>query len=267
MFAEQADGLNVRRQALLRLSMDLKSPWFGSQTSIAGAQARLFCFPYAGGTEAAYRTWQQHVRHTIQIVPVQLPGRGSRVAEQAFTRLGPLVLALSQCFASEIDRPFAFFGHSMGGLIAFELARQLRRGRRPLPVHLFISAKCCPRHTEVVPAPDLSDLQLIEVLRQYEGTPAEVLDNGELMNILLPAIRADMEMCNTYLCDSEPPLDCPITVFGGLNDLVSTRSCLEGWRDYTTGPFTIRMFPGGHFFIQKWEGSVLDVICRELAGR
>lgn len=245
--------------------MNLKSPWFNSRSSNPAAQIRLFCFPYAGGGEAAYRTWKQYIRDTIEVVPVQLPGRGSRLAERAFTRLRPLVIVLSDCLASEIDRPFAFFGHSMGGLIAFELARQLRRERRPQPVHLFVSAKCCPPRAEILPAPELSDAQLIDALRQYEGTPAEVLADVELMKLLLPAIRADMEVCNTYVCDPEPPLNCPITVFGGLEDHVSGRSCLEGWRSHTTGPFTVRMFPGGHFFIQKWERSVLDVICRELA--
>lgn len=203
--------------------------------------------------------------HTIEVVPIQLPGRGARLREQPFTRLAPLVLALSQSLSSEMEQPFAFFGHSMGALIAFELARQLRRERLHLPVHLFISAKCCPPLAEMIPGPQVPDTEMIEVLRQYEGTPGEVLENAELMDLLLPTIRADMEMCNTHVCDPEPPLDCPITVFGGLDDRVSSRSCLEGWREHTTRPFTLRMFPGGHFFIQNWERSVLDIICRDLA--
>lgn len=245
--------------------MDVKSAWFSSRSSRSQSQYRLFCFPYAGGSDTAYRTWQRCVRQAIEVVPIQLPGRGARISEPPFTRLAPLVLELSQSLHPEMDGRFAFFGHSMGGLIAFELARQLRREQRQLPVHLFISAKCCPRRCERMPGAELSDTQMIEVLREYEGTPSEVLDHAELMNVLLPTIRADMEMCNTHVCDPEPPLDCPITVFGGLNDNVSCRSCLEGWREHTTGPFTLRMFPGGHFFIQKWEQAVLDVICRELA--
>lgn len=243
---------------------DIKSPWFSSRISAPPAECRLFCFPYAGGSETAYRTWQKYTAPSIEVVPVQLPGRGARLTEPPFTRLGPLVLALSQSLSSEVDRPFAFFGHSMGGLIAFELVRQLRRERRQLPAHLFISAKCCPLRAEIIPGQGFSDTELVDVLRRYEGTPAEVLDDAELMSLLLPTIRADIEMCNTYLCGPEPPLDCPVTVFGGLNDHVAGRSCLEGWREHTTGPFTLRMFPGGHFFIQKWERSILDVICREL---
>jgi surfactin synthase thioesterase subunit len=186
------------------------------------------------------------------------------MAEAPFTRLGPLVLALSEALGSEIDGRFAFFGHSMGGLIAFELARQLRREGKPLPVHLFISAKCCPGNTEELPSSELSDVQLIDILRKYEGTPEEVLQNPELMNLLLPTIRADMEVCNTYVCNPEPPLPCPITVFGGLEDHVSGRPGLEGWREYTSARFTLRMFPSGHFFLKKWEKSMLEVICQEL---
>ena len=185
--------------------------------------------------------------------------------EPAFTRLEPLLRALSESLGSEMDLPFAFFGHSMGGLIAFELARQLRRERHPLPVHLFISAKCCPRQIDDFATGELSDRELIEVLRRHEGTPREVLENAELMELLLPVVRADMELCNTHIYNPEPPLECPITVFGGLRDHISGRVCLEGWRDYTTGAFTLRMFPAGHFFLQTWERSIIEVISKELA--
>lgn len=184
--------------------------------------------------------------------------------EPLFTRLPALVVALSQSLANAMLPPFALFGHSMGGLIAFELARHLRRERRPLPAHVFISAKCCPSQREEALA-ELSDSQLIEVLRRYEGTPAEVLENPELMQLMLPVIRADMELCKTYLCEPEPPLECPMTVFGGLEDQLSGRACLEGWRKHTIGPFTLRMFPAGHFFIKTWEQAVLEIISRELA--
>lgn len=116
----------------------------------------------------------------------------------------------------------------------------------------------------MVEMPGLSDSQLIEVLQRYEGTPPEVFEHAELMDLFLPTIRADMEMCNTYVCDPEPPLECPITAFGGLDDHLGSRACLEGWRDYTTAQFTLRMFPGGHFFIQRWEKLLLEVICKEL---
>lgn len=246
------------------LKVNQKAAWINSRNLNPAAQVRLFCFPYAGGGEAAYRTWQQNTPDTLAVLPIQLPGRGSRLAEPPFTRLRPLALALSEALASEPGGRFAFFGHSMGGLIAFELARQLRREGKPLPVHLFISAKSCPAKAEELPPSEIPDAQLIEILRSYEGTPEEVLQDPELMNLLLPAIRADMELCNTYVCDPEPPLPCPITVFGGLEDHVSRRPGLEGWREYTSAQFTLRMFPAGHFFVKKWERAILEVICRDL---
>jgi medium-chain acyl-[acyl-carrier-protein] hydrolase len=247
------------------LTIAAKSPWLTARRPNLRARLRLFCFPYAGGSEAIFRTWQQNLPETIEVLPIQLPGRGARIKESALTRLAPLVQALSPSLGPQMDLPFAFFGHSMGGLIAFELARQLRREGGPMPVHLFISAKCCPKQVDGPNTHEIADQELIQILRRYEGTPREVLENAELMRLLLPVIRADMELCNTYVCDPEPPLPCSITTFGGLQDHRSGRECLEGWQNYTTGRFTLRMFPAGHFFIQTCERSVLEAIFREVA--
>jgi medium-chain acyl-[acyl-carrier-protein] hydrolase len=242
-----------------------KSPWLALRRPNLRARVRLFCFPYAGGSEVTFRTWQQNVPETIEVLPIQLPGRGTRMKEAPLTRLAPLLQVLTHSLRPEMELPFAFFGHSMGGLIAFELARQLRREGGPLPAHLFISAKCCPRQVDEPNTHEIPDKELIQILRRYEGTPREVLENDELMQLLLPVIRADMELCNTYVYDPEPPLSCPITAFGGLKDHVSSRLCLEGWGNYTTGRFTLRMFPAGHFFLQTWERWVLEAIARDLA--
>jgi medium-chain acyl-[acyl-carrier-protein] hydrolase len=242
-----------------------KNPWLALRRPNLRARVRLFCFPYAGGSEATFRSWPQNLPDAIEVLPIQLPGHGTRIKEPALTRLAPLVQTLSQSLQPEMDLPFAFFGHSMGGLIAFELVRQLRREGRPLPAHLFISAKCCPEQIDDLDTGEISDEELIQILRRYEGTPREVLENAELMQLLLPVIRADMELCNTYVYDSEPPLPCPITAFGGLEDHVSGRPCLEGWRNYTAGRFTLRMFPAGHFFLQSWEKFILEAIFKELA--
>jgi medium-chain acyl-[acyl-carrier-protein] hydrolase len=241
------------------------TPWLPGYKDKPDARVRLFCFPYAGGSEAAFRTWQQNLPEAVEVLPIQLPGHGTRIKEPALTKLAPLAQALSQSLRPELDLPFAFFGHSMGGLIAFEVARQLRRDGGSLPVHLFISAKCCPQQVDDLDTRAISDEELIQILRRYEGTPREVLESTELMQLLLPVIRADMELCNTYVYDSEPPLPCPITAFGGLQDHVSGRPCLEGWENYTTGRFTLRMFPAGHFFLQTWERFILESIFRELA--
>ncbi|HEY2912116.1 MAG TPA: alpha/beta fold hydrolase [Candidatus Angelobacter sp.] len=242
-----------------------KSQWIPARRTNLNASVRLFCFPYAGGNESAYRHWQQKLPENIEVLPVQLPGRGSRLKEPPYSELRPLVRSASEALAAEMKKPFALFGHSMGALIAFELARELRKQHGIQPVHLFISAKCSPRQSPEDPAVgQLPDAELIEVLERYEGTPRDLLNDAELMRLVLPVIRADMALCNSYVYEPGPPLECPITVFGGLEDHVCGRACLEPWQDHTKGRFTLRMLPGGHFFINTWAVPVFEVIWQEL---
>jgi medium-chain acyl-[acyl-carrier-protein] hydrolase len=242
-----------------------KSQWLPARRANANAGVRLFCFPYAGGNESAYRHWQLKLPESIEVLPVLLPGRRGRMKEPPYSELLPLVRAAGEALAAEMEGPFAFFGHSMGGLIAFELARELRKRHGVEPVHLFISAKCSPRQRPENPAvSQLADAALIEILQRYEGTPREVLNDPELMQLFLPIIRADMALCDSYVYEPGPPLDCPVTVFGGLGDPVCSRPCLESWQEHTQGPFTLRMLPGGHFFINNWVGHVIEIIEKEL---
>lgn len=242
-----------------------KSQWLPARKANANASVRLFCFPYAGGNESAYRHWQQKLPESIEVLPVQLPGRSIRIKEPPYSELLPLVRAASEALAPEMEKPFALFGHSMGGLIAFELARELRKQYGVQPVHLFISAKCSPRQRpEDPPVSQLADAALIKILERYEGTPRELLADPELMQLFLPIIRADMALCDSYVYEPGPPLECPITVFGGLEDHVCSRACLESWQEHTQGPFTLRMLPGGHFFINNWAGPLFEVIRQEL---
>ena len=215
--------------------------------------------------ESAYRHWQQKLPESIEVLPVQLPGRGSRTKEPPYLELRPLIRAASEALAAETEKPFAFFGHSMGALIAFELARELRKQHGIQPVHLFISAKCSPRQRpEDPPVDQFSDAALIEGLERYEGTPQDLLYDAELLRLVLPVIRADMALCSSYVYEHGPLLECPITVFGGLEDHVSSRACLQSWQNYTKGPFTLRMLPGGHFFINSWVVPIFEVIRQEL---
>lgn len=242
-----------------------KSQWLPARRVNLNARMRLFCFPYAGGNESAYRHWQQKLPESIEVLPVQLPGHGSRIKEPPYSELRPLVRAASEALAAEMEKPFAFFGHSMGALIAFELARELLKQHAIQPVHLFISAKCAPRQRPEDPAiGQRSDAELIEILARYEGTPRELLNDAEVMRLVLPVIRADMALCNSYIYEPGPPLECPITVFGGLEDHVSSRACMEPWQKHTKGAFTLRMLPGGHFFINTWTVPVFEVIRQEL---
>jgi medium-chain acyl-[acyl-carrier-protein] hydrolase len=238
--------------------------WLAARRLNSQVAVRLFCFPYAGGSEAVFKTWQEGLPESIEVCPVQLPGRGARAKESPFSDLRLLVEAAAEALISCMDRPFAIFGHSMGGAIAFELARQLRREYGLEPVHLFIAGRCSPQWLSGQTMPKLSDADLAAVLERGEGTPKEVHEHPELVKLMLPLLRADFAVGRPEVLRDEPPLDCPMTVFGGLMDLAIPRPCLEGWRELTHGRFLIRMVRGGHFFLRDARSLILSAIATEL---
>jgi medium-chain acyl-[acyl-carrier-protein] hydrolase len=176
-----------------------------------------------------------------------------------------MVHAISQAILPYLDQPFAFFGHSMGAMIGFELARLLRREYGLAPVHLFVSGRRAPQLGRVSPITyNLPEPELIEEVRLLDGTPKEVLENPELMEMMIPLLRADFEVVETYTYVPEAPLDCPITVFGGLQDSETGREMLEPWREQTSLNFTLSMLPGGHFFLHSDQRILLNALSREL---
>jgi medium-chain acyl-[acyl-carrier-protein] hydrolase len=239
--------------------------WIALRKPNPQARLRLFCFPYAGTSAAIFRAWPDGLPAHVEVCPVQFPGRAARLAEPPFRQLSPLVEALAQALVPLLDKPFAFFGHSLGALVAFELARQLRRQSGIQPLHLFASAarapQTPPRHRPIhaLPEPDF----LVE-LRRLNGIPKKVLEHAELMQIMLPMLRADFVVFETYAYSTEPPLNCGITSFGGLQDHRVTRGDLEAWRDQTTAAFSLRMFPGDHFFLNATQPLLLEVLSQEL---
>jgi len=226
---------------------------------------RLFCLPYAGGGAGIFRNWERHIPSVIEVCAVQLPGRERRLDESLFTEARPLAAAISQGLAGHIDKPFAFFGHSMGAILSFEIAHLLKRRCGVEPVHLFISGRRAPQ----LPNKDhatytLPDQEFIEEVRRLNGTPVEVLENPELMELIRPILRADFQLCQTYQYAEREPLSCPITVFGGLGDNDVSREQMDCWREHTTASFSLRMLPGDHFFLHTSESTLLQVISREL---
>jgi medium-chain acyl-[acyl-carrier-protein] hydrolase len=164
-----------------------------------------------------------------------------------------------------LTKPFAFFGHSMGAVIAFEITRLLRRENAKLPVHLFISGRgAAQRAVPKPPTYNLPDAEFKQELQRLAGTPAEVLAHPELMEVVMPLLRADFELIQTYNYNHEQPLNIPLTAFGGLEDEIS-REQLEGWRDETTGPFSVRMFAGDHFYLTTNQKLLPPILTRELA--
>jgi surfactin synthase thioesterase subunit len=241
------------------------SPWFMRQPG-NGRRFRLFCFSNAGGSAAPYLAWQAALPSTIEVCPVQLPGRGPRLAEPPIRSFPQLVEALASLVASESDLPFAFFGHSLGGLLAFELARHCRRHHLPMPEHLFASASNAPQCRRTGRRlHQLDDAALIDALKGYNGTPPAALADRELMELLLPAIRADFALVETYEYRQDLPLDIPITVLAGMGDkhVDSTRLCR--WQEETSEDCNLRWFEGDHFFIHAQQRAVLDCVESELA--
>lgn len=231
------------------------------------ARVRLFCIPYAGGAAAAFRTWPAGLPELVQVHPMQLPGRGSRLRERPLDRIEPLAEGIADAIFPLTDRPVAIFGHSMGALIAFEVARRLRRKYATHIAHLFVAGRCAPQDRERgKPTSHLPDREFLGELRRLNGTPRAVLENSELMELLLPAIRADFAVSEQYRYVPEAPFPCPISVFGGREDHLASREELEGWRAQTSGPFNLRMLEGDHWFPHTAQGDLLAMMAGDLLG-
>lgn len=243
------------------------SSWIACREPRSHARLRLFCFPYAGSGASIFRTWQIGLPTDVEVCPIQLPGRGTRLAERPFTRLAPLVWALTEAIFPLLDKPFAFFGHSLGALVSFELARELRRLYGMHPVRLFVSSAHAPQIPHRGPLiHTLPQGEFLAELRRLNGTPIEVLEHEELMEIMLPLIRADFALYETYVYAHDSPLSCPISAFGGSHDRKVSHGDLEAWRDQTSVSFSSRMFPGDHFFMNANRPLLLEAVCQELRG-
>lgn len=229
------------------------------------ASLRLFCFPYAGGSSLIYRTWSADLPSTVEVCLIELPGRGKQMRLAALTRLEELVAAIAPMLLPYLDKPFAFFGHSMGALVSFELTHLLWREYNLYPVHLFLSARRPPQiPTTKPPVHNLPEPAFKEELRRLNGTPPQVLENNELMQLLIPTLRADFAVLETYVYTPKPRLDCSITVYGGLQDKEVSYEQLQGWREQTNAGFSIKMFDGDHFFIQSAKTLLLESVSQEL---
>jgi surfactin synthase thioesterase subunit len=242
-----------------------RNRWIAFRRTTPRASVRLFCLPYAGAGASVFRPWSDALAPEIELCAIQLPGREDRAREERFTRMEPLVEALAGELRDELDRPFAIFGHSMGAVIAYELACVLRREGLPGPVHLFVSGRRGPqvpyRHE---PVHHLAEPQFVEKLRRLNGTPEEVFQYPELLAYIIPTLRADFTICETYACRDEPALSCPVSAFGGLGDTEVSEDDLAAWSAVTAGPFRVELFPGDHFFLHACRASLLATLTNDL---
>jgi medium-chain acyl-[acyl-carrier-protein] hydrolase len=227
---------------------------------------RIFCFPFAAGSASLYGEWSRWLPPYVQVVPIDYPGHGRRFGQPPLAAIDQIAWVLAREIVANLDGPFALFGHSMGALVTFELARELRRRRAPLPVKIYASASRPPvslqpraRGTDISAlTDDYPRARLVE----FGGTPQEIMDSAELMELMLPIVRADLAACEDYVYRPEAPLPCPITALGGADDDTFDQSELTRWREVTSARFEAVTMPGGHFFIRthgaalmKWLGA------------
>jgi surfactin synthase thioesterase subunit len=239
-----------------------KTPQFVRQMGAAKPRARVFCFPFAGGSPTVFNGWSKHLGEDIEVLAAHPRGRGMRFRERPDTDIPTMVAEYLSAVRLHLDLPFVFYGHSMGGLIAFELTRALAAEGLPMPVHLYVAATA-PPHLGLIHEPihHLPDAEFVDALQQrYAGIPAEVLREPDLLALFLPALKADFTAYELYQFQEAAPVGCPVTAFAGESDPRVTPGLLDQWSQHTTRPFALQQVAGGHFFLLESTAPVLAVI-------
>ena len=196
---------------------------------------------------------------------MQFPGRGERMLETPYTKVSPLVEAMAIAMRDYLDKPFAFFGHSLGAVVGYELARHLQKEYGLQPRQLFVSGRRAPHvPNHEPPTYDLPQDEFIEELRRLNGTPKEVLEQPELLHMILPLLRADFEMVQTYSYMEGPPLTCPIMGFAGMQDEEVDVEDVNAWQAHTSASFRLQKLPGGHFFLHTAQSLLLQILSQRL---
>ena len=254
------------------MSIKCQSKWLRSLKSRSQERSRICVFPYAGGSAAAFCRWRERLPHWISLELVQLPGRESRSNEFPASRVSDIVLPVADALLSE-NTPLVLFGHSMGSILAFELARELRRNSGVTVSALIVSGRGAPQG--ICRAPNIAHLESREMvdrlIKMYGGIPAEVLDDPQLVDVMARVLKPDLKIVECYNYSPEPPLDCPIAAFGGAYDPWVKLSELLAWNKQTCREFQYKLFPGNHFYfrMQDNEASLLSklrIICGSVCG-
>lgn len=242
------------------------NPWFSLLRGTVPPTQRLYCFPYAGAGHTVYQHWRAHLPAEIELALIKLPGRGERFGEPQATSLDALVGTLAQAIAHAEQGPehFAFFGHSMGALLAFETARALQK-RGLSPNTLLVSARTAPSvHGWRERLSDLPDAAFLEHIRSMNGLPQELCDNPEWLALFLPIIRADFALCENYSYRPDQPLTCPISVLAGRDDANVPLALLDAWALETQAGCQTQLFAGGHFYLFERQAELLSLIQHQL---
>lgn len=241
------------------------SDWFLCPSPNPQARVRLFCFPYAGGGTAVFHAWPPQLPDA-ELWLVNLPGRGTRLAEAPYSDMTQLVRMLARAFGPHARGRFAFYGHSLGARLAFELARSLRRQMLPQPRLLLLGACPAPQLPPVNrPIHALPRAALLTELRRRNGLPAEVAAHPELLDLLLPVVRTDLQLFETAVYAPELPLDVPLHLFAGTRDPLVSADQLAAWQAQTTWPLHTTLFEADHFFINSETEKLTTAVGRSLA--
>lgn len=237
------------------------NPWLKISRPHPEARLRLFCLPFAGGGASTFQQWHKLLPAHVEVAAYAFPGREGRIREPSITRLDVLIENLVNATLPYLDKPFVIFGHSMGAFISYELIKALeKKGFKP--ECLIVSGSRAPH----VPEEEhklylLPDDELIEQLStRYHAIPEMFLNDKAFMALLLPILRADIELIETYIYQETKPLDCPIFSFGSVDDPETTLENVESWRQYTHTSFATKMFPGGHFYINTQQEVLLKAL-------
>lgn len=229
------------------------------------AGLRLFCFPYAGAGPSVFKDWPALLLPGVEVIGVNYPGRESRIKEALTNNLHVLVDALAKAIVPYLDRPFAFFGHSMGAYVCYELSQVLEQRNALRPEQVFISAAGAPHLPEPDPIHKLSSRDFLKALLRLDGFSPEVLAHPELVQLVLPALRADFTACETYRFQIEAPAMFPLTIYGGTMDKRVGRDRLEAWRQHAGSSFSMSLFEGDHFYLRPKRHRLLGSVNGHLA--
>jgi len=245
----------------------MKNKWIVVDEWKPEAKYRLICFPYAGAGASVYNKWNEKLPSDIELIKIELPGRGSRLTEMPIRHLNFMVRQLHKELLTYLtEKPFIFFGYSMGALLCYELTKLLLIENGLKPEQLFVSAHRAPHiNRDDKPVSQLTDEELVQRLKQLNGTPEIVLQTPELLQLVLQIMRADLELCDSYVYNQATlPLDIPITAFAGHMDKTVSVESVEAWSQHTKNHFTFKVYEGDHFFIRNHEESLIEAVINSI---
>jgi medium-chain acyl-[acyl-carrier-protein] hydrolase len=240
--------------------------WLICRAPRPNARLRLFCVPFAGGGASAFSTWAAAFPDIVELRAIQLPGREHRHHESTLDDAYEAARRIADAIQRYLDGPYAFFGYSMGALIAFEVVRELRRRGARMPEQLFVGAKSAPSLPAThPPIAHLPREAFLEQVRYYYEPPVAAWENLDLIELVLPALRADIALCEKYVYCEEPPFGFPIQAFAGLHDRSVPLSAVQTWNRHTTAEFAMEVFDGAHFFLQTSLAHIQRLILSRMA--